>query len=125
LRSGCAGRTLWAARPRGPGPTGAEQEERCPTRTSSTASARCRGADEPSGGLLASCYRNALRLAEEHRLESVAFPAISTGAFGFPVRPAAEVALGTVLDGAAGLRHVRLVRFVLRTAETWRSTGTS
>ncbi len=44
------------------------------------------GVDEPSALLLADCYRNALRLADEHRLESVAFPAISTGFLGIPGR---------------------------------------
>lgn len=71
------------------------------------------GRDEPSAGLLADCYRNALGLADERGLASVAFPAISTGAFGYPMRPAAEVALGTVLEAAEDLESVRLVRFVL------------
>lgn len=71
------------------------------------------GQDEPSAELLASCYRRALELAEENELESVAFPAISTGAFGYPGREAAEIALKTILDAAPGLRHVKRVRFVL------------
>ncbi|TCJ20271.1 macro domain-containing protein [Rubrobacter taiwanensis] len=71
------------------------------------------GRDEPAAELLASCYRNALRLAEENGVESVAFPAISTGVFGYPVEEAAEVALGTVLEEAPRLGSVRLVRFVL------------
>jgi O-acetyl-ADP-ribose deacetylase (regulator of RNase III) len=75
------------------------------------------GVDRPSEALLASCYRNALRLAEEHGLESVAFPAISTGIFGYPLRPAAEVALRAVAEAAPGLRSVRRVRFVLHDAE--------
>ncbi len=71
------------------------------------------GEDRPSEELLASCYRNALRLAEEHGIESVAFPAISTGAFGFPMEEAARVALRSVLDEAPGLDSVRTIRFVL------------
>jgi O-acetyl-ADP-ribose deacetylase len=43
------------------------------------------GVDEPSDNLLAACYKNALRLAEENNIRSIAFPAISTGAFGFPM----------------------------------------
>ncbi len=43
--------------------------------------------------LLASCYRNSLRLAAEHGVRSIAFPAISCGAYGYPVEPAAEIAL--------------------------------
>jgi O-acetyl-ADP-ribose deacetylase len=71
------------------------------------------GRDEPADELLASCYREALRLAEEKGLRSIAFPAISTGAFGFPAEDAARIALGTVLDEAPGLRSVDRVRFVL------------
>lgn len=71
------------------------------------------GVDEPSDELLASCYREALRLAEEHGLGSVAFPAISTGAFGYPAEPAARVALGTVVDQAPSLESVERIRFVL------------
>jgi O-acetyl-ADP-ribose deacetylase len=71
------------------------------------------GRDEPADELLASCYREALRLAEEKGLRSIAFPAISTGAFGFPAEEAARIALGTVLDEAHGLRSVDRVRFVL------------
>jgi O-acetyl-ADP-ribose deacetylase len=71
------------------------------------------GVDEPAAALLASCYRNALSLADERALKSVAFPALSTGAFGYPLADAAEVALGTVLGSAPSLTHVRCVRFVL------------
>jgi O-acetyl-ADP-ribose deacetylase (regulator of RNase III) len=71
------------------------------------------GRDEPASGLLASCYRGALRLAEEHGLSSVAFPAISTGAFGYPMEAAAEIAIGTVLEEAHHLSSVRRIRFVL------------
>ncbi len=46
--------------------------------------------------LLASCYRNALRLAREHRLVSIAFPSISTGIYGFPADRAAGIAVATV-----------------------------
>jgi O-acetyl-ADP-ribose deacetylase len=71
------------------------------------------GRDRPEAELLASCYRGALALAEEHEISSVAFPAISTGIFGYPVGEAAEVALRTVVEEAGKLRNVRLVRFVL------------
>lgn len=71
------------------------------------------GRDEPSDQLLASCYRNALRLADEHGLRSVAFPAISTGAFRYPLGEAAEVAIRTVAEEAPSFTSVRLVRFVL------------
>jgi O-acetyl-ADP-ribose deacetylase len=71
------------------------------------------GRDEPSDELLASCYREALRLAEEHGLGSVAFPALSTGAFGYPLDQAARVALETVVARASSLEAVDRVRFVL------------
>ncbi len=71
------------------------------------------GRDEPAAELLASCYRNALQLADERGLSSVAFPAISTGIFGYPMAEAAEVALRTVAETAPRLQRVRLVRFVL------------
>ncbi|MFO8110183.1 MAG: macro domain-containing protein [Thermoplasmata archaeon] len=71
------------------------------------------GKDKPEDELLAKCYRNALRLADENDVGSVAFPAISTGAFGYPVDAAAEVALNTVVRELDKLKNVRRVRFVL------------
>ena len=71
------------------------------------------GQDRPEAELLASCYRNSLALADENGAASVAFPAISTGVFGYPLEEAAGVALGTVCEEAEKLRNVRLVRFVL------------
>jgi O-acetyl-ADP-ribose deacetylase (regulator of RNase III) len=71
------------------------------------------GVDTPSDVLLASCYRNALKLAEEHNIPSIAFPAISTGIFGYPVKEATRVALTTVLAETPHLSSVKLIRFVL------------
>lgn len=71
------------------------------------------GRDEPSEGLLSACYRNALQLAEEHGLESIVFPAISTGAFGFPLREAAEIAMQTIAQVAPSLRRLGRIRFAL------------
>ena len=71
------------------------------------------GQDRPEDELLANCYRNSLALAKEQGIESVAFPAISTGVFGYPLEEAAEVALRAVIERAESLRNVRLVRFVL------------
>lgn len=71
------------------------------------------GWDHPEDELLASCYSEALSLAEDHELASVAFPAISTGAFGYPMNEAARVAINTVVRLAPSLRSVRRIRFVL------------
>jgi O-acetyl-ADP-ribose deacetylase (regulator of RNase III) len=79
------------------------------------------GRDEPAAGLLASCHRRCLELADQARLESVAFPAISTGVYGYPVAEAARVSLAAVLDAAPQLRSVRRVRFVLWSDEDLRA----
>jgi O-acetyl-ADP-ribose deacetylase (regulator of RNase III) len=71
------------------------------------------GQDRPEAELLANCYRNSLARAEQKGRDSVAFPAISTGVFGYPVVQAARVALGTVVEAAEKLESVRLIRFVL------------
>ncbi len=71
------------------------------------------GRDRPEEKLLGDCYRNALRLAEENNLTSIAFPSISTGAFGYPVKPAADVAAGAVSEMLALLKNVEIIRFVL------------
>lgn len=63
--------------------------------------------------LLASAYRSSLQLAVEHGLQTVAFPSISTGAYGYPLDEAAQVALQTVYDFAIAHDQPRLVRFVL------------
>ena len=71
------------------------------------------GSDEPAADLLASCYASALTLAEQHHLTSIAFPAISTGVFGYPINDAAQVATETVVQRVQTLRRVRLIRFGL------------
>ena len=71
------------------------------------------GRDKPEAELLANCYRNALRLADENKLKSVGFPAISTGIFGYPIAEAAAVACRAIAEAAPSLKHVQLVRFVL------------
>jgi O-acetyl-ADP-ribose deacetylase (regulator of RNase III) len=71
------------------------------------------GVDKPADGLLADCYRNALRLADQKGMGSVAFPAISTGAFGYPPAQAAGVCARAVKEILPELAHVELIRFVL------------
>lgn len=63
--------------------------------------------------------RNALKRAEELKLESVAFPAIGTGVGGFPAHRCAEVMIGTTMDFLKGAESLKLVRFVLFGEETY------
>ncbi|MFW5960520.1 MAG: macro domain-containing protein [Chitinivibrionales bacterium] len=79
------------------------------------------GVDEPSEELLSSCYSEALRLAEQNGVSSVGFPAISTGAFGYPMRPAARVAFSTIADVLPELSVVKYIRFVLFNEEDVRT----
>jgi O-acetyl-ADP-ribose deacetylase len=63
--------------------------------------------------LLASCYRESLKLASSKGLKSVAFPSISTGVYGYPMEDAARIALTTILDYLAQHPEISLVRGVL------------
>ena len=63
--------------------------------------------------LLASAYRRSLEVASDHGLHRIAFPSISTGAYGYPVHEAARVALRTVADYLRAHEDIELVRFVL------------
>jgi len=70
------------------------------------------GRDEPAATLLASCYRNCLALADEQALESLAFPAISTGVYGYPKDRAAAVASQAIADALGKTRSIRSVQLV-------------
>jgi len=73
--------------------------------------------------LLADCYRNSLQIAEDNGLTSVAFPAISTGAYGFPLDRATEIAVRTVrefLETAKSVQNVKFVCFSAGDAEVYR-----
>jgi O-acetyl-ADP-ribose deacetylase (regulator of RNase III) len=59
---------------------------------------RWRGGGMGEAGLLASCYRTALRLAREHGWRTVAFPSISTGIYGYPIEEAARIAVATIVE---------------------------
>ena len=65
--------------------------------------------------LLASCYRNSLKLAIRNGIKTVAFPSISTGAYGYPLEAAAPIALETAIEYLTAQERdgIRLVRFVL------------
>ena len=71
--------------------------------------------------LLASCYRSSLRVADELGAASVAFPAISTGAFGYPVEEAATVAVAAVGRATTSVREVRFVLFDARSLAAFES----
>ena len=71
-----------------------------------------RGGERGERDLLARCYRNSLALTPMHAIETLAFPAISTGAYGFPVAETCRIALGEVGRALAELDSIREVSFV-------------
>jgi len=79
--------------------------------------------------ILASCYKESLRLAEANKLSSISFPSISTGAYRYPLDQAAKVALETVIwflkEEAVSLKEVRFVLFDTRTFEVYQTTLSS
>jgi O-acetyl-ADP-ribose deacetylase (regulator of RNase III) len=81
------------------------------------------GGGEGEDELLASCYRESLRLAGEHGLKSIAFPAISTGIYGFPLERATRIAVATVAEVApnAGVERVTFACFGAEAAAAYRA----
>ncbi len=77
-----------------------------------------RGGGHAEAEKLASCHRECIRLADEHRLSSLSFPAISTGAYGYPLADAAPVAISSTIEALASAKHVSRIRFVLFDAST-------
>jgi O-acetyl-ADP-ribose deacetylase len=74
--------------------------------------------------LLARCYRNSLSLAERHAFRTIAFPSISTGAFGFPIEKACRIALAeikTFLEQSSTLEKVTVVCFDFKTMNCYRT----
>ena len=80
-----------------------------------------RGGQHGEAETLASCHRESVRLADEQGLSSVAFPAISTGAYGYPVSEAAPIAISAALEALSTAKHVTLCRFVLFDVATVRA----
>ena len=80
-----------------------------------------RGGNSGEAETLVSAHRESIRLAEEHGLQSLSFPAISTGAYGYPVAEAARVAVTAVVEALAATTHLRHVRFVLFDEATLRA----
>ncbi len=79
-----------------------------------------RGGNDDEPALLESCYSRCLTVAQQHGLKSIAFPAISTGVYGYPKRPAAEIAVRTV-KAQAWLDSVTFCCFDKATADLYRS----
>jgi len=76
------------------------------------------GGEGGEAHVLASCHRRAIELAAARDCKSIAFPAISTGAYGFPIELAAPVAIGATREALAVHPGVELVRFVFRDEST-------
>ena len=72
-----------------------------------------RGGRQHEAEILASCYRECIEVADDHGILSLAFPSISTGAYGYPVHEAAEIAVRTAAGALPSCAHLELVRFVL------------
>jgi O-acetyl-ADP-ribose deacetylase len=70
---------------------------------------------------LASCHEESVRVADERGLTSLAFPAISTGAYGYPVTEAAPIAIAAAMEALISAGHVALIRFVLFDLSTLRA----
>jgi O-acetyl-ADP-ribose deacetylase (regulator of RNase III) len=80
-----------------------------------------RGGESNEAETLASCHRESIRIADEHQLTSLSFPAISTGAFGYPESEAAPIAIAAAIEALAPAKHVKKCRFVLFDVSTVRA----
>jgi O-acetyl-ADP-ribose deacetylase (regulator of RNase III) len=69
------------------------------------------GGDRGEAGVLASCYRRSLEVADQLQARSVAFPAIATGVRGFPPDQAAQIAVASIRSAPTAVERVRLVAF--------------
>jgi O-acetyl-ADP-ribose deacetylase (regulator of RNase III) len=72
-----------------------------------------RGGRQHEAETLASCYRESIRIADDHAIRSLAFPSISTGAFGYPIHEAAQIAVRAIVEALPSCVHTEHVRFVL------------
>lgn len=78
------------------------------------------GGESSEKEMLASCYRNCLKIAETDKLKTIAFPNISTGVYGFPKEPAARIAVDTVKQFEHASTNIRKVMFVCFDDENYR-----
>lgn len=69
---------------------------------------------------LTACFKNSLEIAEKNSIKSIAFPAISTGIFGYPVEEAAKVSIKAVIEKIPHLKTIKKIRFVLFDDKTYR-----
>ena len=83
-----------------------------------------RGGHAGEDELLRNCYRNSLMTADQHGIKSIAFPSISTGAYGFPIKRAAQIATSTVqgfLNGPTGIKETVFVCFLKHDYDLYKS----
>jgi O-acetyl-ADP-ribose deacetylase (regulator of RNase III) len=78
-----------------------------------------RGGNQTEDKLLADCYRNSLELAKKNNIKTIAFPAVSTGAYRFPIERAARIAVDTVKNFLAQNPEIEKVIFVCFNNETY------
>lgn len=77
------------------------------------------GGKHGEADLLAASYRNSLAVAEEHQLKTIAFPAISTGVYGYPLEPATQIAIQTIQQEIPNMQHIKEIFFVVFDQETY------
>lgn len=82
-----------------------------------------RGGKHHEPEILANCYRNSLQLAVENEIKTIAFPAISCGAYGYPISDAAEIAVKTTRDFLASNDSIEKVTFVLWGEDIYEAYG--
>jgi O-acetyl-ADP-ribose deacetylase (regulator of RNase III) len=80
------------------------------------------GVDEPAAELLASAYLASLQLCDDVNASSVAFPSLSTGAFGFPLLQACQISVATLRHARTQVEHCTLVAFDIKTQKFWERT---
>jgi O-acetyl-ADP-ribose deacetylase (regulator of RNase III) len=81
-----------------------------------------RGGQQHEAETLSSCYRESVRIAGDNGIRSLAFPSISTGAFGYPVNEAADIAVRTIIEAlppCVDVEHVRFVLFDIATCKAY------